>query len=521
MFLKPNKKLITAVFFVALFGYLLILSWNNFNMPFERDEGEYAYSAQLLRKELAPYKNSFLQKPPLIIYTYGLGQIISPHAVWPPRVLAFVSVCLSLLLVYTVLKKEFSRRAGMIGSWLLAAVFYTPFLSPFAANTEKFLILPLTGLLATYVYFREKKYLRPWLMASALAVATVMYKPTVVPVVCFIFAVWLVEVYRANGWFSAIKRFFIILLGGFVTAICVMLPVILGGAWSYFWEEVIVFNRFYVAQYGFLPFNFLGYAKTFLIYWPFFVVLLIFFLIIRPKKWWFYLGCFVAVLIPIYNIPLLAFGHYYITLMPFWAIICAATLDKLMSYCDQSWQKKMSLAIVAIISLSMLGPQQELISLSPSEFNLRIYTKENPFTESRLVTEKLAEISEAGDNVFVIGSEPQLYFYSNRFSLSRFNVSYPLVLDTPKIKDYQNEVINYFEQDPPRAIVFSLRPYSSFLNQTSSADLVKYLSDFLNQNYALKGGYIWDDDESGHWQDAINVEQENDISFLLFTKKNP
>src|SRR5438445_13817343 len=40
----------------------VVLRWNSHNVPLVRDEGEYAYAAQLLRHGLVPYRDAFLQK---------------------------------------------------------------------------------------------------------------------------------------------------------------------------------------------------------------------------------------------------------------------------------------------------------------------------------------------------------------------------------------------------------------------------------------------------------------------------
>ena len=53
----------------GLLGLLLLTQWNWFSMPFERDEGEYAYSAWLMKDGGVPYRDAFLQKPPMVVYT--------------------------------------------------------------------------------------------------------------------------------------------------------------------------------------------------------------------------------------------------------------------------------------------------------------------------------------------------------------------------------------------------------------------------------------------------------------------
>ena len=55
------------------------MQWNWFAMPLERDEGEYVYAAWLMRTgKGVPYLDSDLQKPPMIVYTYGLVEAVAP-----------------------------------------------------------------------------------------------------------------------------------------------------------------------------------------------------------------------------------------------------------------------------------------------------------------------------------------------------------------------------------------------------------------------------------------------------------
>ena len=87
-----RKNLIFILAGVGVTALTIILRWNSFNIPLIRDEGEYAYSAWLLLKGISPYLNSFLQKPPLIIYSYALPQLFGLAEPWAFRFLACLFV---------------------------------------------------------------------------------------------------------------------------------------------------------------------------------------------------------------------------------------------------------------------------------------------------------------------------------------------------------------------------------------------------------------------------------------------
>ncbi|MCR4280411.1 MAG: hypothetical protein NUV82_03245, partial [Candidatus Komeilibacteria bacterium] len=88
---KIGRPRLSTIGLVVLFLIMTtVIYWNSLLMPFERDEGEYAYNAWLLTQEISLYENSFLQKPPAITYVYWLGHKIAPFTVWPPRLLALL-----------------------------------------------------------------------------------------------------------------------------------------------------------------------------------------------------------------------------------------------------------------------------------------------------------------------------------------------------------------------------------------------------------------------------------------------
>lgn len=66
----------------------LALRWNNYDAPLGRDEGEYAYSAHLLIQGVAPYQHAFIQKPPMVVYSYAFSELLLPHFFWSPRLLS-------------------------------------------------------------------------------------------------------------------------------------------------------------------------------------------------------------------------------------------------------------------------------------------------------------------------------------------------------------------------------------------------------------------------------------------------
>lgn len=263
------KKNLLKVFIVILFLSLFtLLNWNSFSAPFERDEGEYAYSAWILRSGDLPYQNSFLQKPPLIIYTYLFGQLFSPWSVVPPRILASIFILLTAFIIYIIAKKEWGKIAGVFSVFLFLPMIGFPPLTPFAANTEKFMILPMVGLLALFVYFKESQKTWPYILAGVLGSLAVFYKPICLFVVLTIIIFWLFELYKSTKErkiFTILKKISIIVLSSLFTSFILLIPFL--KILPNLFQEVFTFNISYINSFG-NPFaNFSNYLGKFFSYW--------------------------------------------------------------------------------------------------------------------------------------------------------------------------------------------------------------------------------------------------------------
>ncbi|MFH1129665.1 MAG: glycosyltransferase family 39 protein [Patescibacteria group bacterium] len=509
-----RTNIIIFILFIFLF---VLLFWNSFSAPFERDEGEYAYSAWLLRSGGTPYQDSFLQKPPLIIYTYWLGQMISPLAVWPPRALAAIFVFLTSILIYLIATKEWGKIVGTFSAFLFLPLISFPPLSPFAANTEKFMILPIVALLALFVYYKNSRKSWPYILAGLFSALAIFYKPICLPVILFIIIFWLFKLYRSvvpRKLFIIAKPILLIGMTAIVVAIVLLVPFF--KVWHNFFQEVFIFNLSYVNAFVNPLANFGGYLLTFLHYWWILLFLLIGLLFKRPKNILYYFVLLFVLLLTVFSTPS-GLGHYYLILMPFLALFCGASFGSFLESSTGKQKALTTIIILPIVLLIMLSPFQKQFFMSPQKLSEWVYGTVNPFGESQEVASHLAKITNVNDFVFVAGSEPQIYYYAQRKSPTRFVITYPFNLPTPYKEQYQTEAMNDLEKNLPQAIVVSQRNLSGLWYQGSPEIFIKYLTDLTSKNYQVVGGYVWDN-MGGHWQEPISTELIQNASLLLLAK---
>jgi hypothetical protein len=511
-----KNKLIIISIVILFISFFVLLNWNSFSAPFERDEGEYSYSAWLLNSGGTPYQDSFIQKPPLIIYTYYVGQLISPFAVWPPRVLAAIFVFLTSILVGLIAWKEWGKFAGVFSAFLFLPLIGFPPLAPFAANTEKFMILPMVALLALFVYFKNSQKTWPYVLAGIFSTLAIFYKPICLPVVGFIIIFWLYKLYHSTDTnnFSVIVRSILLMMGTAIIATIVLLIPFFKVLPNFF-QEVFKFNYSYISSFG-NPFGNLGnYLGKFFHYWWILLIFPFGLFFKKPQNFFYYFMLLIISLLTVFSTPI---GHYYLILMPFLALICGALFSSFIELFSTERQKYITTIIVLpLVLYIMLFPLKEQFFLSPQGLSEWVYGTVDPFSESKEVASHLAQITKPNDFVFVAGSEPQIYYYAERKSSTRFDITFPLNLSTPYREQFQNDIIKDLEKNVPQAIVVSQKPESNLWEEGSPEVFIKYFSDLVSKDYKVVGGYVWDE-SGGHWQEPISDDSIKEASLLLFVK---
>ncbi len=530
-FEKLKKRKTEISFFLALAFFLLWLHGNSFQAPFFRDEGEYAYSAWLMREGVAPYENSFLQKPPMIIYTYGLAQLINSEATWPPRFLAGLFVFLSAFLIFRITKREFGQAAAFFAAGIFPLLAVLPKFDQFGANTEIFLLSPLLGVLDLYFLKREKASLWHWFWAGFFSGITFFYKYNILPLLVFVFLFWILSSWKKNQEIkTGLRKIIVALSGGLSAAILILAYFLLTDSWKNLWDATVVFNLAYSGSEIFSGAALGSNLKLFWQAWWPLGILGIFFFIFPPKNWLVYLVFF---LLAVFYSWGSWYGHYYLVLTPFLAMMAGYSFSLLSKKISQVFflenqQKKtainlrgLRIAFFTVIFLIIIFPLIPIISLSPKEFNQEKLSQGGPFLESQFLAEKISQLTLPEDFVLVAGSEPQILFYAKRKNASRFDIVYPLTLDTPLAEKYQKQAIKEIKVKKPQVIVFVNNYYSWTPNSKTPRIFSEFLEKLIQEEYEFLGGLVKEEKKPAVWRSAQELEnKELSESMLLYKQKS-
>jgi hypothetical protein len=519
-----------------LLGFFAALFWNGFTGAFERDEGEYAYSAWLMAKGLSPYQHSFLQKPPMIIYTYVVAAWLDPSAVWPPRLLAALFLAGTAASLWSTARTLHGSVAAWATLWLLLPMLALPGLLAHAANTERFMIFPMCAAVSVYVRHRKSPKAWPWLLFGALTVVALLYKPIASAVFAFVALAWLVERWlterRAGPILAATGA---AALGASAVAAVALAWFALRGTLGTMWEAAFVYNRLYAQSNGIFTERIVMFAGIFgRAFWP--ALLPIAWLFVgRPRHWWIS-ACLAAVsyasALPDYG------GHYYVMAVPMLALAAGhglAAFSETIAPRLSRWRAlakgtvrapdapstlgnisaALGAAITAVLSFACAARLMPQMSLSPDELVRQTYGK-NPFVESKEVGKRVAALTSPEDRVFIAGSEPQILYYAKRRSPTRFVVMYPAMIPTPVAGDYQREIVDALQQSAPKVIVLSTTSSSWLAEPTSPAILRPYLASLRQSGrYPIVGGYV-PAATGGRWIEPIDDDSVRHASLIVF-----
>jgi hypothetical protein len=111
-----------------------------------------------------------------------------------------------------------------------------------------------------------------------------------------------------------------------------------------------------------------------------------------------------------------------------------------------------ALAVAAVLR-PIVASRDVLFALEPSQVSREIYGR-NPFPESVEIARYIRERTQPGERAAVIGSEPQIYFYSGRRSATGSIYTYPRMELQPYASAMQRQMIREIEAADPRYLVF-------------------------------------------------------------------
>jgi hypothetical protein len=168
--------------------------------------------------------------------------------------------------------------------------------------------------------------------------------------------------------------------------------------------------------------------------------------------------------------------HYFITLLPVLALLTGVAVSRAIRLVKHDITIELFLAIPVFllfglgVLLSLGGNGALWFAMSPDEASESIYHT-SLFSEARQLGDSLHASLNKNSRVAVLGSEPEIYFYSRHRSGTGYIYMYPLMETHPYAAQMQREMISEIESKKPEYVVYVDEP-RSWLRQPASEPLL-------------------------------------------------
>src|SRR5204862_8278454 len=166
-------------------------------------------------------------------------------------------------------------------------------------------------------------------------------------------------------------------------------------------------------------------------------------------------------------------NQYFILVRPALSLLVGSAIDQLTARVTSHTgiiRFVPAFVLAVAVSFPILFAKSLFFEASPVEACRMIY-KVNPFPESIRIAEYVRDHTDPTDTIAVLGSEPQIYFYSNRHSATGYIYTYGLMEPQKYASKMQQEMIREIERTRPKFLIFVVMP-DSWLQRTESDWLI-------------------------------------------------
>ena len=454
------------------------------DFPLERDEGEYAYAGQLLLQGIPPYKLAYNMKLPGTYAAYaGIMAVFGETTRGIHFGLILVN-SITILLVYCLGRRLFGQICGVIAAACFALLSLSHSVLGLAAHATHFVTLfAVAGALLLWRFLeRDRGPLAFW-SGLCFGLAFVMKQQGIFFGVfgglMLLYHEWRQQPRDLRRLFQRLALFGIGMCLPFVIA-CAALAA--AGVFSRFWFWTFSYARQYAAittlAHGFTNFTFrswrvfqaapliwvLGGVGLTLLLWS-----------ERNQRKTIFLAALLFASFATACPGLYFREHYFITLLPAIALLAGAfTQLAFDAMCDRGWNQSWLLIPAALFFLAtgdaIFRHRALFFQVTPDVAARAIYSV-NPFAEAREISRYIREHSAPDSRIAVLGSEPEIYFYTRLHSATGYIYTYPLMELHPYALTMQQEMIAEIEKTDPDYVVQINVPFS-WLPKPSSPDLI-------------------------------------------------
>lgn len=489
--MAPYLLLAAVLLFFALIRFRLR------DMPLERDEGEYAYAGQLILEGIPPYKLVYNMKLPGTYVAYAVIMALFGETTAAIHLGLLLVSAATTVLVFFLARRRFDRTTAVVAAATYALLVTSSSVLGFAAHATNFVILPVMGgtllLLEAISYQQTSLFL--W-SGVLFGLAFVMKQPGGL-FIAFAITYLIATQWKSQAdWRDFAKRLAIFWCGAALPFALTCLWLWKAGVFHRFWFWTFTYARFYAtilswseARVLFRPRAWFVIGPAVRIWIAAAIGLVILFWKRRSFDTFFFeiafLLCSCLAVCP----GLYFRAHYFILLLPAISLLVGAAVGLTTQEFRDRPRLRPFRFVPALIFLSVF--------VHTIRHQRYFFFGVDPDTASGLAygTTLFPAAVDIGDylqsrvppsaSIAVLGSEPEIYFYSRRHSATGYIYAYPLMENQPFALAMQKEMISDIENARPGFLVYIDVPSSWDRTAASPSLIFDWSQKYVAENYGL------------------------------------
>jgi 4-amino-4-deoxy-L-arabinose transferase-like glycosyltransferase len=493
---------------VVLFG---LIRYRLRDMPLERDEGEYAYSGQLLLQGIPPYELAYNMKFPGIYVAYA--GMLAAFGETPAGIhLGFLLVnAATVFLLYFLTSVLLGRLAAVVSGCSYALLSTSISVMGFEAHATNFVVLPaLLGILLLFLASRSGRSWLFFLSGLCAGIAILMKQHGMFfALFCFLNLIWS-DWNRKLGAETILRRAAAFASGVILPYVTTCWVLYRAGVFRQFWFWTVS----YAGEYSKMGLRrgvrvFLENSRT--VASPALPVWILAAAGMSALLWsrsarrrsgfigGFFLFSFLALCPGAYFRP-----HYFVLLLPATAILTgiavSSATEKLAEHSKLARLVLIPVLVFgACLGYSIFEQRQVYFSMDALAVVQATYGV-SAFAPAMEMADYIRNNSPETARIAVLGSEPEIYFYAKRHSATGYLYMYSMIEQQKYSARLREGMMRELEANRPDYLVY-VDVWDSWGDRDGpqAAGFLAWLQEYMNENYERVGvadigdqtRYVW------------------------------
>jgi len=491
------------------------------DIPLDRDEGGYAYTAQLILQGIPPFERAYDMKMPGLYYVYAIILTVFGQTTQGIHFGLLLINAATIVLMFVLGRRLLDTAAGVMAAGSYAIMSLSQHVEGFSANAEHLLVLPMLAGIILMLRAIATGRKRDFFLSGILLGLAMVIKHQGIFFVGFAGLYLFISYFKkpSSQWKRYVAEYAWFFLGAIIPFGLLCLMFLYHGLFDKFWfwlfEYILEYSTSSPLEVGLERLNrrltkiismsvFLwamaGIGLSSLLWYK------------KARACRVFLGVFLFFSCWVICIGFWFYNHYFVLLLPVLALLAGAAFSAITEFSSRGNSLLITkgipvLLFIAALAYPVLAEREYLFRLSPDEIS-RTKFGANPFLESVRIAQYIKKHSSPDDSIGVLGSEPQICFYSQRRSASAHLYVYPLMSKHRLARQMHEEMIGELEAARPKFLVF-VNVLSSWLAKSGSEKLILEWSDDYARKYYQQVGitdivskdrtiYRWDTQAKGY-----------------------